>query len=166
MNWLLLIYKIPREPTAGRVYVWRKLKQLGAISVQDAVWVLPATPKTQEQFQWLAAEVMELGGEVSLFTSQLVFGSEPKALQEQFEAPLRTGYAEILKALKRRKPDLAASSPSAISNSRRRIIFNVNWAMRFARDCSPHKEARDEVGDLGTRRGRPNRLCVADSKVY
>jgi hypothetical protein len=52
----------PREPTAGRVYVWRKLKQLGAIAVQDAVWVLPVTPRTQEQFQWLASEIDELGG--------------------------------------------------------------------------------------------------------
>jgi len=60
MDWLLLVYKIPREPTAGRVYVWRKLKQLGAIAVQDAVWVLPAAPRTREQFQWLAAEIADL----------------------------------------------------------------------------------------------------------
>src|SRR5690348_15616912 len=51
MQWLLLIYKFPREPTASRVYDWRKLKQLGAIALQDAVWVLPATPRTQEQLQ-------------------------------------------------------------------------------------------------------------------
>jgi DNA-binding transcriptional regulator PaaX len=110
MNWLVLVYKIPREPTAGRVYVWRKLKQLGAIALQDAVWVLPAARKTQEQFQWLAAEIVELGGEVSLFTSQLTMASEQQALRERFEEPIRAAYAEILAALKRRRPDLAALS--------------------------------------------------------
>src|SRR5215470_10809311 len=91
-QWLLLVYKIPREPTAGRVYVWRKLKQLGAVAVQDAVWVLPATPRTRENFQWLAAEITELGGECSLFTAQVVLGAQGESLREQFEAPVREAY--------------------------------------------------------------------------
>lgn len=110
MDWLLLVYKIPRDPTAGRVYVWRKLKQLGAIAVQDAVWVLPATPRTREQFQWLSAEITELGGEVSLFTANVLLEGQQQSLREQFEAPVRAAYTEILSALKRRKPDLPALS--------------------------------------------------------
>jgi hypothetical protein len=108
MSWLLLIYRIPREPTAGRVYVWRKLKQLGAISMQDAVWVLPATPRTREHLQWLASEIAELQGESSLFESELVFAGGGSSLREQFEAPVRAAYQEILAELKRRRPDLAA----------------------------------------------------------
>ena len=64
-KWLLLAYKVQREPSANRVYVWRQMKQLGAILLQDAVWVLPETPRTREQFQWLAAEISELGGEIT-----------------------------------------------------------------------------------------------------
>jgi hypothetical protein len=108
MSWLLLIYRIPREPTAGRVYVWRKLKQLGAISLQDAVWVLPATPRTREHLQWLASEIAELQGEVSLFESEVLFACGGSSLREQFEAPARAAYQEILAELKRRRPDLAA----------------------------------------------------------
>ncbi len=59
-SWMLLVYKIPREPTASRAIVWRKLKRLGALLLHDAVWVLPATPWTREQFQWLAVEIGEL----------------------------------------------------------------------------------------------------------
>ncbi len=110
MEWLLLAYKIPREPTAGRVYVWRKLKQLGAIAVQDAVWTLPATPRTREQFQWLAAEITELGGEASLFAAQMLLDGQERSLREQFEVPVRDAYSEILTALKRRKPDLTMLS--------------------------------------------------------
>lgn len=110
MSWLLLVYKVPREPTSSRVYVWRKLKQLGATSVQDAIWVLPARPRTQEQFQWLASEIIELGGEVSLFESNVIFASDGTSLREQFETPVRAAYEEILAALKGRKPDLAGLS--------------------------------------------------------
>ncbi len=110
MEWLLMVYKIPREPTAGRVYVWRKLKQLGAIALQDAVWVLPATPRTREQLQWLAAEIAELGGEASLFSSQAVLARDQQSLQERFEEPVRQAYEEILAALKSRRPDLTALS--------------------------------------------------------
>src|SRR5438552_15621313 len=88
-KWLLLTYKIPREPTAGRVYVWRKMKQLGAVALQDAVWVLPASPRTQEHFQWLAAEIVELGGEATLFVSRLALASEANGLVEQFEKPVK-----------------------------------------------------------------------------
>ena len=110
MDWLLLVYRVPRHPTSGRVYVWRKLKQLGAVAVQDAIWVLPATPRTREQLQWLAAEIAELEGEAFLFTSQVLLPSQHESLQERFEAPVREAYREILTALKRRQPDLAALS--------------------------------------------------------
>jgi len=43
-TWVVLVYKIPREPAAGRVSVWRKLKRLGALLLHDAVWLLPETP--------------------------------------------------------------------------------------------------------------------------
>ena len=36
-TWLLLAYKVPRDPSASRVRVWRKLKRLGAVALQDAL---------------------------------------------------------------------------------------------------------------------------------
>jgi len=52
-NWLLFTYKVPREPSARRVYVWRKLKGLGAILLHDTAWELPATPHTREKLRML-----------------------------------------------------------------------------------------------------------------
>ncbi len=110
MNWLLIVYRIPREPTSARVYAWRKLTQLGAVALQDAVWIVPASDCNREQFQWIAAEINELGGEVSLFDSNLLMTSADPTLRERFEAPVREAYEEILTSLKRRKPDLTALS--------------------------------------------------------
>jgi hypothetical protein len=109
-QWLLMVYTVPREPSASRVYVWRKFNRLGAILLQDATWVLPDTPQTREQFKWLAAEIKELGGNATLWLSQLFLHGQEAELTRQFEAALRTPYEEILAGLKRKKPDLIALS--------------------------------------------------------
>lgn len=109
-SWLLLVYRIPREPTAGRVFVWRKLKQLGAVALQDAVWVLPATPRTQEQFQWLAAEITELKGEAVLLDATQLYATDNDALRRQFIEPVEVEYREILAALKKKGRDLPTLS--------------------------------------------------------
>ena len=95
-TWVLLTYKIPREPTASRAYVWRKLKRLGALLMHDAVWVLPATPWTREQLQWLVVEIGELGGEAQLWESRLLVNGQADTLVNQFEARVNTAYQEIL----------------------------------------------------------------------
>jgi hypothetical protein len=107
-TWVLLHYKIPREPTAPRVSAWRKLKRLGAILLQDAVWVLPATPHTREDFQWLAVEIGEQGGEATLWEAQLVLPGHDEALVQQFLAQVDAAYGAILADLKREDVDLAA----------------------------------------------------------
>lgn len=58
-KWLLLTYKVPPDPSAKRVYIWRKLKRFGALLYQDSCWILPSSPRTHEQLQWLAAEIIE-----------------------------------------------------------------------------------------------------------
>lgn len=109
-SWLLLVYRIPREPAAGRVFVWRKLKQLGAIALQDAIWVLPRTARTQELFQWLAAEITELQGEATLWEANQLYATDEGAIQRQFMEPVEAEYREILAALKRKDCDLSALS--------------------------------------------------------
>ena len=107
-DWLFLVYKIPREPTAPRVAVWRKLKQLGALLLHDQVWVLPATPRTHEQLQWLANEISEAGGEASLWVSRAAQERQQRALVEQFSARTEEAYRQILRGLRPKNADLAA----------------------------------------------------------
>jgi DNA-binding transcriptional regulator PaaX len=108
-DWLLLIYSIPREPTAPRVAVWRKLKRLGALLLNDAAWVLPARDATREQLRWLAAEVGEAGGEALVWEARLALGQE-EALVEQFATQVEGPYGEILEELGHEGADLGALS--------------------------------------------------------
>ena len=109
-QWVLLVYKIPREPTASRAQVWRKLKRLGALLLHDAVWVLPATPWTREQFQWLAVEIGELGGEAHLWESHLLLNGQADTLIQQFQARVDAAYQEILEELSQEDADLVTLS--------------------------------------------------------
>jgi hypothetical protein len=108
-RWILMTYRVPREPTAGRVYVWRKLKQLGAIAVQDAVWALPLNPRAQERFQWLATEIVELNGEATVWEAVLIYGNDGHSLKKQFLESIDAEYREIQAALKK-KPKLTTLS--------------------------------------------------------
>ena len=109
-KWLLLVYRIPRAPTAGRVFVWRKLKQLGAIALQDAVWVLPKSRRTQAQFQWLAAEIIERKGESMLWEADQLYATDTETLRRQFTEPVETEYRRILADLWKKDRDFAELS--------------------------------------------------------
>ena len=108
--WALLLYKVPPEPTARRVYVWRKLKRLGALLLHDAVWALPATPYTLEQLRWLAAEIAEMDGSALVWEAHLSPPEQDAALVRQFVAQVEVSYAELLTELERGEADLAALS--------------------------------------------------------
>ena len=110
-TWLLFIYKVPNEPSARRVYVWRKLKAMGAIVLHDSVWVLPLTPRTREKLQWLASEIKEMeGGESMLWESKQIFTGQDVDLVQQFADQVDALYRDILVQLQRKNPDLAALS--------------------------------------------------------
>jgi hypothetical protein len=109
-QWLLLLYKVPPEPTANRVSVWRKLKRLGAILLHDAVWVLPPSPRTVEELRWLAAEIRERGGDAMLWEATLGLDGNDDELVRQFLVQVDSLYTEILGALDQPDADLVALS--------------------------------------------------------
>jgi hypothetical protein len=90
--------------------VWRKLKSLGAVALQDAVWALPNTPQTLEQLRWLAAEIIEMDGEAGLWESRHLLDGQDKVLLKAFDAQVEQPYRKILSALNRKRPDLTALS--------------------------------------------------------
>jgi DNA-binding transcriptional regulator PaaX len=99
VSWALLVFTLPREPSAPRVAVWRKLKKLGAALLHDAVWVLPAQPALLEHFRWLAAEIGESSGEALVWVAQQGLPGQDDTLIEQFQTQAEMEYQAILAAL-------------------------------------------------------------------
>jgi hypothetical protein len=107
-TWLLFTYKVPNEPSARRVFVWRKLKGMGAILLLDAAWVLPANARTREKLQWLASEVQDMDGEAVLWEAKQLFTGQEIDLIQQFKNQVDALYKNILLQLEEENADLTA----------------------------------------------------------
>ena len=105
-TWLLLHYKLPNKPSALRVYIWRKLKRLGAILLHEAIWVLPDLQRTAEQVQWLIAEIQEMGGEAYSWRANTILGQDDESITQQFNEQVDAVYSDLLKKLEKPRADL------------------------------------------------------------
>jgi hypothetical protein len=81
------------------VRIWRKLQKLGAVSIKNSVYVLPANEKTNEDFQWLKQEIESAGGEASVFRANLVEGTSDEEIIAAFRKARDDEFAEIAAGL-------------------------------------------------------------------
>src|ERR671915_67974 len=104
-RWLLFVHQLPSSPSNLRVRTWRRLQQLGAIPIKQAVYVLPDTPGAREDFEWLKTEVKGMGGDASVFAADNVDAWSDDALVEEFRRVRQDTYEELARdveqALKR-----------------------------------------------------------------
>ena len=93
-GWLLLIYRVPPEPTRLRSTVWRRIKSLGAIYLQNSVAALPASPANERSLRKLRREIVDMSGTAILLTAGALAGeSEVRGL---FVTARNEEYAEII----------------------------------------------------------------------
>ena len=104
-RWLLFVHQLPSGPSNLRVRTWRRLQQLGAIPVKQAVYALPDTPHAREDFEWLKTEVTAAGGDVSVFAADHVDAWSDDGLIEECRRSRQEAYTvlalDIEKVLKR-----------------------------------------------------------------
>ena len=93
-TWLVLIYKIPSEPTRLRATVWRRLKGLGAVYLQNSVATLPAGSASERALRKLRREILDMGGTAQLLASQALAGQQD--ILAVFQAARDDEYEEII----------------------------------------------------------------------
>jgi hypothetical protein len=93
---VLLVYRLPREPSRHRVAVWRKLRDLGALYLQAGVAALPEDAVTREQLEWLQLRVREAGGEATLWEARPGTMAEEAELVEAFRSSREEAYKAII----------------------------------------------------------------------
>ena len=96
-RWAFLTYRLPREPSAPRLAVWRSLRRLGAIQVGDGVVALPHSTRNLERFEWLAAGIGESGGSASVWLAQPTSARMHWAFVEQLQRTADEEYRGVLK---------------------------------------------------------------------
>jgi hypothetical protein len=132
--WVLLAYRLPREPSTPRSALWRKLRRLGAVQMLDGLAALPLDARTREQLEWLAEEVVEAGGEATIWVGELASASQERELAARMSEAVAADYRSLLadaKAARREAP-----------GSRRRTLARLRRELRRirARDYFPPPE--------------------------
>ena len=93
-RWLVLIYRVPPEPTRLRSTVWRRIKSLGAIYLQNSAAALPATPVTERALRKLRREIIEMSGTAVLLSCSVLAGESD--VRSAFQAARNDEYEEIV----------------------------------------------------------------------
>jgi hypothetical protein len=108
IEWVVLAYKLPLQPTRLRNQVWRKLQGLGAVYVQDGVVALPNRPDLNENLSYVATAIEEMEGSAILFKAEALSAKDQQKVVERFRKVGDSRMAEIfgrLEELEHQLPD-------------------------------------------------------------
>lgn len=94
-EWVLLTYRLPREPSGPRLALWRKLKRLGVAQLADGLVALPGDARTREQLEWAAEEVEQAGGTAGVWFARPATQELERAIIEPMSTARAGEYAEI-----------------------------------------------------------------------
>jgi hypothetical protein len=100
-SWLFLLFNLPAKQSSDRVKVWRRLKKFGSVQLKTSTYVLPDEPVHYERFQWLAKEIVDVGGEATLVRVKDIEGMPHAAMVAVFNEARARDYDEIVEPLNR-----------------------------------------------------------------
>jgi hypothetical protein len=94
-SWVMLCYRVPREPSAPRIAIWRGLRRLGTAQLADGLVALPADARTQEQLEWAAEEVTEAGGSAGIGLARPATAAQERDLAAAMATARAAEYAAV-----------------------------------------------------------------------
>ncbi len=144
----MLVYRLPREPSTPRITLWRKLRRLGVVQLVDGVVSLPLDSRNREQLEWLADEVVEAGGDASIWVSTPATAAQERALAASMAERVAGEYRAIIRD--------AEDALRTGQGKRRRTLARLRRELRRvrSRDYFPppeREQARAAVQQLAER---------------
>ncbi len=94
-------------PDSLRVQVWRKLRSLGALYLQQSVCLLPARPPVVREIRRLADRVRHQGGTARVLPMAFTGPGDEQAVIAELNAARDAEYAEVLQRLPDLRKELA-----------------------------------------------------------
>jgi F0F1-type ATP synthase epsilon subunit len=95
VSWVVLIHRVPREPSAPRIAIWRKLRALGVAQLGDGVVALPEDARTREQLEWVADGVLEAGGTALLLRAQAFTRRDEQSIARGMASARAKEYEQV-----------------------------------------------------------------------
>jgi len=94
--WLLLTYKVPPEPASKRIAIWRRLKSMGAVYLQNGVCLLPRTDDHARRMKILENEIAEMGGDAVILETAAFDRAQRDKVVARFKADRDDAYREFI----------------------------------------------------------------------
>src|SRR5947208_10097702 len=134
ISWVLLAYRLPREPSTPRSALWRKLRRLGAAQVLDGLAALPLDARNREHIEWLADEILDAGGEATIWVGELGSAGQERELASRMAEAIAVDYRALI--------EQAAVARGQPLGQRRRTVARLRREARRirARDYFPPPE--------------------------
>jgi hypothetical protein len=120
-QWVLLAYRLPREPSAPRLALWRKLKRLGVAQLLDGLVALPLDSRNRERLEWLADEVAEAGGEASIWTAAPATAAHERHLANAMRAAIAAQYRAVIAEARASTAEATGKHRRTLSRLRREL---------------------------------------------
>jgi len=144
-EWVQLAYRLPREPSTPRIALWRRLRRLGVVQIVDGLVALPRDSRTQEQLEWLADEILEAGGEATIWISTPGSAAHERSLAQRMAGAVAAEYQAVI--------DAADAARTMDGGARRRALARLRRTLHAirARDYFPPPErevAQQAVSEL------------------
>jgi hypothetical protein len=95
-SWLLLTYKVPPEPASKRIALWRRLKGLGAVYLQNGVCLLPKTDDHVRRLKMLENDIAEMEGEAVILETVALDRVQEEKVLARFKADRDEAYREFI----------------------------------------------------------------------
>lgn len=119
--WVLLAYRLPREPSTPRSALWRKLRRLGAAQLLDGLAALPLDARNREQLEWLADEVIDAGGEATIWVGELASLAQERELAARMADEVADDYRRLLAEAESARDDPAGARRRTLGRLRREL---------------------------------------------
>jgi hypothetical protein len=149
-NWVLLSYRVPREPSTPRIAIWRKLKRLGVAQLGDGLVALPADARTREHLEWVAEDVSDVGGTAGVWLAQPTTQAQERHLAAAMALARAAEYAAVRDAAQA-AAELSAAERASVA---RRLRGELRRITR--RDYFPPVERDQAKAAVESLAGRPN----------
>lgn len=112
-NWLLLTYKVPAEPAKKRVALWRKLKGMGAVYLQNGVCLLPKTDDHARRLKMIENDIAEMAGESVILETVALDQAQENKVVCRFKADRDEEYIEFLDKCKDFEAEIAKETAAS-----------------------------------------------------
>src|SRR3954449_4833142 len=142
-EWVLLSYRLPREPSGPRTTLWRRLKRLGVAQLADGLVALPADARTRESLEWLADDVLAADGTAGLWVARPATLAQERELAAGMAAARAQEYRDLAGSCW----EAAAADPAERARALRRL--RGEWRAINRRNFFPPPASRGGAGGGG-----------------